>query len=709
MPLSPCRHRRSPVPLWSLLALAAVGTPSLAQGSSVAQRDRDDELPTLPAALVTATHSAHPSIETPYTAEAVTAAEIERRSYRTTPQILNDTAGVLVQETAPGHGSPYIRGFTSLRTVFLVDGIRLNNSVFREGPNQYWNTVDPWSIERLEVVKGPSSVLYGSDAIGGTVNALTRNPDTYGIGLRDRERLLYRTSTAEHSHIGRVEVTATKDDVFGILAGGGMADFGDVRGGPDVGTQRNTGYEAGNADVKVERFLGEDTRLVFAHQRVRLYDVPRTHSTIWSEPWEGTTSGSDLKRDTDQERDLTYVQVYGKSEASWFDDYEVSLSWHRQAEERNRIKGSGSHERQGFEVGTLGLFANFVTPSAAGTWTWGFDYYRDNVDSFKDGNPIQGPVADDATYDMLGLFVQDEIDAGERWTFTLGARVQRTAVDARQVQDPVGGDRMTIDEDWRAAVGSARFLYRLVKGRRHLFGGVSQGFRAPNLSDLTRFDSARSNEYEIPAPGLDPERYTTYELGIKEERESVTAQGALFFTDVMDRIVRFPTGNVNGDGEFEITKDNVGDGYVWGIELAGTWHFAPRWSIFGDATYMEGKVDTYPTSDPEKKREYIDRLMPTTARFGVRWESAKRWCEALGTWADDADRLSTRDAADTERIPPGGTPGYVVLHARGGWRINEHVDVRLAFENITDEDYRIHGSGSNRPGRSVLFGLTLTR
>jgi hemoglobin/transferrin/lactoferrin receptor protein len=79
----------------------------------------------------------------------------------------------MLQKTSYGQGSPFLRGFTGFRTLLMVDGVRLNNAVFREGPNQYWNTVDPWSVDRYEVVLGPASVLYGSDAVGGAVNALT--------------------------------------------------------------------------------------------------------------------------------------------------------------------------------------------------------------------------------------------------------------------------------------------------------------------------------------------------------------------------------------------------------------------------------------------------------------------------------------------------------------------------------------------------------
>ena len=101
---------------------------------------------------------------------------------RTLPDALAEVPGVLVQKTSNGQGSPFMRGYTGFRNVLLIDGIRLNNSVFREGPNQYWNTVDVHSMSLVDGLKGPTSVLYGSDAVGGAVNVLTDVPGTAAEG-----------------------------------------------------------------------------------------------------------------------------------------------------------------------------------------------------------------------------------------------------------------------------------------------------------------------------------------------------------------------------------------------------------------------------------------------------------------------------------------------------------------------------------------------
>ncbi|MGB8022349.1 MAG: TonB-dependent receptor, partial [Candidatus Nanopelagicales bacterium] len=108
-----------------------------------------------------------------------------------------------------------------------------------------------------------------------------------------------------------------------------------------------------------------------------------------------------------------------------------------------------------------------------------------------------------------------------------------------------------------------------------------------------------------------------------------------------------------------------------------------------------------------KVREPIDLLMPTSWRIGMRWSAPdpRLRIEALVKHADKQDQLSSRDLADVQRIPPGGTPGYTVLGLRSEWQASSHLTLSLAVDNLTDEDYRIHGSGVNEPGRNVILTL----
>ena len=134
---------------------------------------------TLPELVVTASRTTEESQDVPYSTEILDAEDLIANASRTLPQAFLDTPGVLVQQTAPAQGSPFIRGFTGRQNLILQDGIRLNNSTWRGGPVQYWSTIDSQALSSIELIKSQGSVLFGSDAIGGTVNVLSK-----GSGFR---------------------------------------------------------------------------------------------------------------------------------------------------------------------------------------------------------------------------------------------------------------------------------------------------------------------------------------------------------------------------------------------------------------------------------------------------------------------------------------------------------------------------------------------
>ena len=641
---------------------------------------------------------------------------LRRRAYRTLPEALAEVPGVLVQKTGRGQGSPYLRGFTGFRTLLLVDGIRLNHAAMRSGPNQYWGTVDPLTLDRIEVFKGPASVLYGSDAIGGTVNAISRSPvvlDSPYYRSEDGSRFYLRHSSAERSHTSRYEYNFAVTRNSAALLGLTSRNFGNLQAGGETGSLPGTGYNEFDGDAKVVIYPSDELEVVIALQSVRMNNAPRTHSTILSRSWRGTTIGSDLRRDFDQERRLAYVQAHWEPDSSdWLNRVTLSLSAHQHEETEYQVRSNGKLRRQGFDDTVFGSFLQAESTTGIGLMTMGMEYYRDSIDSFfseyeLDGSlgvrRPRGPVADDATYDLLGIYVQDVFDIGERFELTAGGRLNYASADARVV-DPDPADANVIDpvsENFSAAVGSLRGTYR-IDDNWNLYGGVSEGFRAPNLSDLTRFDISRSGEVEIPAPGLKPEEFTSLELGTRFSIGELDAYAAAHHTFIDGLIVRFPTGDTI-DGMPVVTKDNTSDGFVRGLELGGSLLLSERMKIFGALAWLEGETDNPSTGIDEP----LSRLMPLTGLLGMRWTSKDHswWVEGTLTMARGQDRLSARDAADTQRIPPGGTPGFTVYSLRGGKELSENFDVFVGLENIADKDYRLHGSGQNEPGLNAIIGL----
>ena len=131
-------------------------------------------------------------------------------------EALEREVGVMMQRTGAGQASPFVRGLTGPQVLILVDGVRMNNSTFRYGPNQYFATIDPGTIERIEVVRGPQSVLWGSDAIGGVINVVTRSTDPGCCNFTGGE-FIERFSTADSGSYSRlsVEGSVNRWGVFG--------------------------------------------------------------------------------------------------------------------------------------------------------------------------------------------------------------------------------------------------------------------------------------------------------------------------------------------------------------------------------------------------------------------------------------------------------------------------------------------------------------
>lgn len=635
---------------------------------------------------------------------------------RTVTDALEGMPQVMVQKTGYGQASPYLRGFTGFRTLILVDGIRLNNSVFRDGPNQYATLIDPNAVERGEVVFGPSSVLYGSDAIGGTMSYTLRTPDYAESGTEAGGRIFQRYASAEASSVTRVEATTATEDLA-VVVGGSYRDFGDVTAGRHQGQLENTGYREWTGDAKLRARVADDVELTFAYQRHDQDDVPRTHSTIYGQSYRGTTVGSDFRRDLSELRELAFAR------AAWEPtiDRRLELTVYRYLldEEENRIRSNGRLRQQGFDDVMLGANLHYSDVTSIGRLSGGVEIAREDVNSFyreyeTDGSLLEerlrGPVADDALYDTVSVYLEDRFDVTQDLELSVGGRFTYVQVDADDVDpDPLDAEVFqSIDEDFSDFVGSVRGLYRVTEDV-NVFAGVSQAFRAPNLSDLTRFDAARSGEAEIPSTDLDPERFLTFEIGGRTRRGRFEFGASYYYTVIRDLIIRFPTGTTNTDGDDVVTKDNIGDGFAHGIELDATVDLPHDLSAYGGFSWVDGEAETF-IAPGVKSDEPLSRLAPPQGVIGLRYEPAGTTVriEFDVRIAGDADELSPRDVEDTQRIPPGGTPGYAVAGLRGSWEPRPGVRLFVGVENLTDQDYRIHGSGSNEPGTNFVTGVDWT-
>jgi hemoglobin/transferrin/lactoferrin receptor protein len=676
--------------------------------------------PLLEETIVTAAQADLSAAELPYSTAVISEQVLTQDLPRNMVEALRATAGVSIQKTANGQGSPFIRGFTGYRTLAMIDGVRYNNSVYRDGPNEYFSLIDNNVLTNIELIKGPASALYGSDAIGGTINLRTKSglnstQSLSGNTLSGQQKLRY--ASAEDSFISRTELSADNGEGWAVISGLSIKNFGNVDAA-DIGEQPKTGYQEQAADIRIDGELNEHWQLTLMHQNTSQDNVWRTHSTVYAKSFEGTTIGNDLRRMKDQARSLSYLKLDGSNLAGFISEAELTLSGQTWDEDSERVKNNNERIEEYFESRMNGLALVLTSNMTWGSLRYGADFYRDRVDTGRvdfnsDGSQqrvrIQGPVGDNSRFDVAGAFIQAEIEATDRLMLIINSRSSYTAATIGAYEDPQTGLSNNYSDSWNKVVSSLRSTYTPDQDRQwRIWGGVSQSFRAPNIADISRYGRSRSSEFDSAATDLEPEEFLTGEIGFRKLTPSYEVSGSYYHTAINDYIVSLPTGSIV-DQLTEVRKQNSSDGYMQGIELALVYNVDDAWQASANFSWLDGELETFDRATNNIEQDYFSRLKPITTNLALEWQSPinEWWFKLSLARAENADKLSKADLEDTQRIPPSGTPSYTLLKAGFGTQLNQDIAISFTVDNILNEAYRSHGSGTNEPGRGIILGITL--
>ncbi len=670
--------------------------------------------------VITATRSEALAKSAPYSSEVFSSQNFRENSVRTLPDALRYTPGVLVQKTAYGHGSPFIRGFTGRQNLFLIDGIRFNNSTFRGGPVQYWNTVDPYSLDRFELIRSQGSVLYGSDAAGGTLNAFTKFADFENEA--DEQVFSHGSSYYEYrsngrgSHIGRLEAQTGIGGKFGLHLGVSAKEFGDIRDSA-IGLMKGTGYPEEGIDARVDYALSPQTKLTAAYQYLNQDAVSRWHSTVnnpgWTHGNHVVSPGRFLVRDFDQERSLSYLRLSHENEQSdaFVRSVTATLSYQRSSEDEFQIRTATDGRYQTYDTDTTGFDLELTSGISDGSLVYGIDYYHDSVDSFASRDrgagfvfdPANRPLADDSSYDLLGAYGHYIRPFGEKFELTTGVRYTHARAKLGKNFLNAANPDASDSDSWDDLSASLRGTYKF-DDEWLAFGGISQAFRAPNLNDLSGNLTSRSGITAAGSLDVEPEEFTTAEVGIRRNTDTFGFSAAIFYTDISDQVTSVSTTAAPNS---PTVTTNASDGHIYGIELEGFYKIADQWTLSGFAAWQEGETQTAAFIGGSEQEEYLSRLLPLSGSIALRWDHAENplWIEGRVLASVEADKLSSGDRTDTQRIPTGGTPSYATVSLRAGYNPVESLQLTAALENLLDDDYRLHGSGQNEPGFNAILGV----
>ena len=615
---------------------------------------------------------------------------LAQESARSVPEALEGATGVFVQKTNHGGGSPFIRGFTGNQNLLMIDGIRLNNATYRYGPNQYLNTVAPQIIEKIEVVRGAGSILYGSDALGGVVNLLAKAPSYSPDGLKIGGRVHGKWMSDDMQKSGRGEINISGKKIA-FTGGFNYNDFGDIVGGDTTGKQTPTGYKDYSGDMKFKWKITDNQEFTLAYQYNKQTDVPRYDKII----------DNYIKYHFDpQIRQLGYARLKSNFKNKWYQEINTTISYN-QSDEQRILQKSGS-TKTSYEHDLVNTYGATIQINSKPGENWyfvsGIEYYFDKVNSEtrEDENGAstekRGYYPDGATSSSFAIYSSHTLDISD-FSFILGGRFNTYKIKAEDITFS------NIDISPSALVGSASLIYHLNKNF-NLIGSVYSAFRVPNINDLSSFGTFNAG-IEIPNPDLKPEKSVNVELGLKAKYEKFSGSIFIYKDWIKDQINRVEAtyyGPDSLDGEKVFRKENFAESYIYGVEAELQYEITSNFSGYGNITWTYGQNET--------AAEPMQRIPPLNGKLGIYYQNKSGfWGKLEWLAAAKQDRLSGGDISDS-RIPDGGTPGWNILNLRAGYTWKT-LQLSAGLNNIFNEDYRTHGSGINGYGRSVWVALSV--
>jgi outer membrane receptor protein involved in Fe transport len=678
-----------------LLLLAATGIPGAA-AAGIGETVWDSNQ-TLESVIVTATRMEQSVLDVTEAVSVIDAESIRREAPELLAEMLRGMPGAFFQQTTPGQGIPIIRGLKGSQVLHLVDGMRLNNAFFRDAPNQYLGLVDAYATERTEVIRGSAPSLYGADAMGGVVRVLGREPEFETSQWTAAGRLYGAYNSAASSLIGRAEAAIGRT---GSTLSGGITyqDHGDRRVGGGE-TVSPSGYRANAADLKWRQNLGERSELMLSAQYLEQPSTPRVDELV---PGYGqATPGSEQFLFMPNRRSFLHARYRMDSRSRWFERFEAHLA--RQTITDDRLTqdfGSPVVYRE-FNASELdGLTLQFNTPwrglDAMAELVWGFEYYSDTVTSSRyrgsttspGGTPAPSRFPDGSSMESSALYASNHW-SWERLSVDAGLRYSRFSVFL-----PSSFEAPTVKLSPTDLTGDLHLGYEIVP-RVHLVANLGRGFRPPNVFDLGTLGSRPGNRFNVPNPALQPETVWSYDIGVKMSTTRWQLEAFAWYADYRDKIGSRLTGEVTPEGRLVVRSDNLNEARLYGLETGLRYLAQPDIELYAVVNYTHGEERA-----PGESTVPADRIPPLNGRIGLVWDAGERWrIEPFIDFAGSQSRLSPRDVEDP-RIDPAGTGTWATVNLLVSWQVMDTLDLGLKLMNLSDRNYREHGSGIDAPGRN---------
>ncbi len=689
--------------------------------------------------------------------------EIEGTQAQSTADVISRLGGVHVQKSQLGGGSPNIRGFEGNRVLLVIDGIRMNNLIYRGGHMQDLIKTDNNNLDRIEVLYGPSSTIYGSDALGGVILMYTMSPLFSSDGkLNFKANAMTRYGSVDNESTSHVDLNFGCKK-FASLTSFTYAKFGDLKGGANQNPFYSSAY--GERPYYAERIDGKDSVVMnsnrflqkqsgysqydilqkFAYKQndhithglnfqysnssnVPRYDrltldgsrsVVSKDSTLGSAEWYYGPQSRLLAA-----YDFNYDDANGKLNGIHF-----GLNYQALEESRhNRNFGNNWLKNRIENVNVIGANIDMQKTIKNHELRFGADMQLNSLKSTANKRDI---VADTTAkfatrfpdgknhMNNFAAYISHTWKISKMLTLVDGLRVgysslHSTLADPTNPPDPLPASPPFTDINQKTIVysGSLGIISTPTDDLKLSFL-VSTGFRVPNVDDVTKIFDPAPGTVRVPNVNLKPEKTVNYELGVTKIFNGNTRwENYVYYTDLYDAIV---VGESTFDGKDSILYDgsmskvysnqNKGRAYIFGFSTNVRSQLSQHFTMAFGLNYNYGRIKTDSVDTP------MDHIPPFMANLLLNYTYKKFSSEFFinyNGWKRAKDYAVDAGAEDNLVYgTPDGTPAWFTANLRASYDFCKYASVQVGVDNIFNTQYRTFSSGINAPGRNIFAAIRL--
>ena len=691
--------------------------------------------------------------EVPKKVTQINRSMIEFTNPMTSADLLERGGYVYIQKSQLGGGSPMIRGLSTNRLVLSVDGVRLNNAIFRSGNIHNVISISPMNIENTEVIMGSASVLYGSDAIGGVMNFYTKkaklsNDSNPNILININSR--YSSASNEKMyHIGFnyglekiAFLSSFSNSDFGDLTMGihGPSDYlrpnyvTQNSAGDDVlvtnskpRVQRNTGYSQTNFMQKVLYEPNEDLSIDIGIHFSKTGNIPRYDRLIRTNENEGLYY-SEWYYGPQEWLLINSQLTYIPKETKFYDELKFGSSFQRFSESRNSRRFSDSFlklREEELDIFSLNLDF-FKKISENSNITYGLEMIENKVGSFAKSinisdlseTPISTRYPDNSSLNSLGLYINYKTKIIEDVFFQSGVRYSSTVLKSDLSQNNIYYDFMyenTTLENGAFVGGIGLSWVRNIYNNWKF--NINTAFRSPNIDDLAKVFDSEPGSVVVPNPDLKPERSFGLEFGgYFRTKNNIELDFSSYVTYLYNSFIRDDFTLSNGvseiiyDGELSQIQalQNSSKSFIYGIEFGINMFLNKNFRIKSQHNLIAGyELDDLPFGMP------VRHIPPNYGNFHLIYNNGDF---TIDTYLNYNSKISFNNLAESERAKPymyaldenGNpySPSWMTFNVRSKYSFSKMLNINFTVENITNKLYRPYSSGISAPGLNFIFSLS---